>query len=121
MTAHEIAIALGTHSKSETSWMVRCPSHPDKSPSMRLTDRDGKILVYCLAGCSGDEIISALKSEGLWPAATDEQKKIYLDNKRTVEKGRAMVYVAIFESQEGQKSKSEWAKYWIMRKILRMK
>jgi len=119
MTPYEIAQALGTHSKSETSWMVKCVAHDDKSPSMRITDRDGKMLVYCLSGCEFYEIKAAMESQGLWPDATPEQKRIYSDKKRAEEQGQAKIYIAIFEAQEGQKTKSEWAKYWTMRKILR--
>ena len=42
-------------------WLACCPAHLDKSPSLaiKLTD-DGKILMYCFAGCGIDEIVGAM-------------------------------------------------------------
>jgi hypothetical protein len=54
---------------------------------------DGKILVYCHAGCQHDEVISHLKHMGMWPSAgrIDAPKAITpavkIDLKPKVEKG----------------------------------
>ena len=45
---------------SADSYMACCPAHEDKSPSMRITERDGRILVHCMAGCTPDDIIAAI-------------------------------------------------------------
>lgn len=45
---------------SADSYMACCPAHEDKSPSMRITERDGKILVHCMAGCTPDDILAAI-------------------------------------------------------------
>ncbi len=37
-----------------------CPAHPDKRPSLSLRDVDGRILVYCFAGCTTEAVCSAL-------------------------------------------------------------
>lgn len=38
-----------------------CPAHEDKSPSLAIREvDDGKLLVKCFAGCSIDEIVSAI-------------------------------------------------------------
>jgi len=66
MTAEQIARALGGH-KSGRSWMARCPAHQDKTPSLSISDRDGKVLVHCFTGCSQDEVIAGLRARGLWP------------------------------------------------------
>jgi len=42
-----------------------CPTHDDKNPSLSLTEKDGKILVHCFAGCSNDDVIRALKDKGV--------------------------------------------------------
>ena len=67
MTAASISAALHGH-RSGRGWMARCPAHQDRSPSLRLTDRDGKLLVHCYAGCPQDAVIEALRGCGLWPA-----------------------------------------------------
>lgn len=43
----------------DRSWSARCPAHADKGPSLRVTDRDGKILIHCFAGCAPAEIATA--------------------------------------------------------------
>lgn len=38
-----------------------CPAHPDKSPSLAIRELDdGRILLKCFAGCSAQEIVSAI-------------------------------------------------------------
>ena len=66
MTADIIARALGGR-KVGSGWAARCPAHDDRTPSLSLTDtHDGKVLVRCHAGCDQDEVISHLRSRGLW-------------------------------------------------------
>lgn len=48
--------------------LVHCPAHEDKTPSLKVTERAGKLpLVHCHAGCSQEAVISALQDKGLWP------------------------------------------------------
>lgn len=69
-TAKEIAKALSNGKETrlgEGQWKSLCPAHNDSTPSMTITDgKSGKILVRCHKGCSGDDIIKALKDRGLW-------------------------------------------------------
>jgi len=46
--------------------MARCPAHDDHNPSLSITEKDGRVLVKCFAGCAQDAVITALKSRGLW-------------------------------------------------------
>ena len=47
--------------KSENGWMVRCPAHDDKTPSLSIKQGDdGKALLYCFAGCTFEKIVAAL-------------------------------------------------------------
>jgi hypothetical protein len=64
MSAKSIIQALdgNTH-----SGMCQCPAHDDTSPSLKIsTGRDGKVLWYCHAGCSQEQVRSALVAKGLW-------------------------------------------------------
>jgi len=45
---------------------VHCPAHDDISPSLSITERDGKVLVHCFSGCSQEKVIQALRKLGLW-------------------------------------------------------
>lgn len=66
MTAAEIVGALHGH-RSGRGYVARCPAHDDRSPSLSLTERDGRMLVHCHAGCSQRDVIAALRARGLWP------------------------------------------------------
>ena len=47
--------------------MARCPAHDDQTPSLSIRDAgDGKVLVRCHAGCGQEQVISVLRSRGLW-------------------------------------------------------
>jgi putative DNA primase/helicase len=40
-------------------WKALCPAHADKNPSLSITERDGKILLCCHAGCTLEAVCSA--------------------------------------------------------------
>lgn len=40
--------------------MVSCPAHPDKNPSLHLSEKGGKLLLFCHSGCKTEAIVSAL-------------------------------------------------------------
>ena len=48
-------------------WIARCPAHDDRSPSLSIIERNGRVLVHCHAGCRQAEVIAALLARGLWP------------------------------------------------------
>ena len=54
--------------KSGSGWTACCPAHADHNPSLSISEgrTTGKVLVKCWAGCSQDEVISALRGMGLW-------------------------------------------------------
>ncbi|MGE5568911.1 MAG: CHC2 zinc finger domain-containing protein, partial [Rhodospirillales bacterium] len=66
MTAADIAHALRGR-RSGAGWMARCPAHDDRSPSLAIHERDGRVLVHCFAGCGQEAVIEALRERGLWP------------------------------------------------------
>ena len=44
-----------------------CPAHEDRNPSMSVTEKDGRVLVHCHAGCPQEAVIAALRDRGVWP------------------------------------------------------
>jgi len=67
MTLEEIARALGARIRpGQKSVTVCCPNHKDKTPSLSLRERDGKILVTCFGGCGRMAVIQKLREMGLW-------------------------------------------------------
>ncbi len=51
-----------------------CPAHDDRNPSLSVSDKNGKILVHCWAGCTQEEVIGALLDLGLWHSASQHQR-----------------------------------------------
>jgi hypothetical protein len=41
-------------------WTARCPAHSDENPSLSISEKDGRILLHCYAGCETREILAAL-------------------------------------------------------------
>ena len=66
MTAEAMARVLGGR-RVGTGWMVSCPAHDDRRPSLSVCDADnGTVLVRCHAGCEQSAVIEALRDQGLW-------------------------------------------------------
>ena len=42
------------------------PGHVDKHPSLRISERNGKVLVRCWSGCDQRDVIDELRHRGLW-------------------------------------------------------
>ncbi len=53
---------------------ARCPAHNDKNPSLSIRDgEDGRLLLFCHAGCDFGAIVSALSDRGIAvPRARDD-------------------------------------------------
>ncbi len=64
-SAREIAAGLGGR-KSGQGWTAKCPARDDRTPSLSICERGGKVLVKCWTGCSQQEVIAALRARGLW-------------------------------------------------------
>ena len=57
--------------------MARCPAHEDSTPSLAISvTSDGRLLVYCHAGCSQVVVIAKLRDRGLWPPEIPNNRPI---------------------------------------------
>jgi hypothetical protein len=45
--------------------VTHCPSHDDPAPSLNLTEKDGRVLWHCHAGCPQDKVTEELRARGL--------------------------------------------------------
>ena len=44
-----------------SGWTARCPAHNDLEPSLKIDQgEDGRVLLYCHAGCATPDIVRAL-------------------------------------------------------------
>ena len=51
----------GVKKAGRAAWMCNCPSHEDRSPSLKITQaEDGRVLIHCFAGCSPSDILGAV-------------------------------------------------------------
>ena len=60
MTVDALLAQLNKVRKSGDGYVARCPAHEDRSPSLSITMKDGKTLLYCHAGCDVESIVDAL-------------------------------------------------------------
>ncbi|NMX50126.1 virulence-associated protein E [Pseudomonas veronii] len=71
-------------------WKACCPAHDDKSPSLAITETsDGTLLLKCWAGCTAQEIVSAIGLElrDLFPGTKQPRRgpsKQAIEHERTV-------------------------------------
>jgi putative DNA primase/helicase len=55
------AVAARLHARRTGSgWMARCPAHPDKIPSLSISESGGRVLLHCYANCSTESIVTSL-------------------------------------------------------------
>jgi putative DNA primase/helicase len=76
MNAAELAGKLGNARREGRDWRCRCPAHDDHDPSLAITERDGKLLVVCRAGCEQEAVIASLRQRDLWPKPVNERSQI---------------------------------------------
>jgi len=60
----DIVAALGAK-PCAGGFLGRCPAHDDHSPSLSITERGGRLLFSCHAGCPYEEVAAALEARGL--------------------------------------------------------
>ncbi len=84
-TAATIAHALDAKQTGSGKWRAKCPAHDDHDPSFAISEGERGPLFYCFSGCTQDEVISALRSRGLWqqsktrkpPTRPDQAAKLW--------------------------------------------
>jgi len=84
--------------RNGSGWMTLCPAHADKTPSLSLTERNGKVLLKCFAGCSSEAVCAELGIE-LGELFTDNgaARRIEAEYDYQDENGKLLYQVARFE------------------------
>ena len=83
---------------ANNGYICCCPSHKDRRPSLRVSNRDGKVLVKCFAGCTQTAVVDALKARGLWLSACDRHRYSASERReysRNIDRARAAAEVVI--------------------------
>lgn len=63
MQLSEITQKLSGVRKNGNGFVARCPAHNDSNPSLSITEKEGKTLIKCFAGCETDSVVSAMGLE----------------------------------------------------------
>ena len=60
MRVEDILERVSRVRRNTRGWTARCPAHDDRGPSLSVAERQGKILLHCFAGCTAEDICTAL-------------------------------------------------------------
>ena len=96
ISAAEVAIVLGGARRNGRGWLVCCPVHDDRAPSLSLHDgEDGRLLVRCFAGCDPLDILRSInlslsgRRESIDPKQSEViRERARIDAKRRTEFAR---------------------------------
>ena len=55
-----IARLEGVRTNGPGRWVARCPSHKDRSPSLSVAEKEGRVLLHCFAGCGALDVLEAV-------------------------------------------------------------
>lgn len=111
MTAEQIARALGGK-PSGHGWQCHCPAHDDERSSLSLTERNGKTLLKCHAGCTQEAVIAALKNRGLWGSNGDGRARIVAAYDYQDEEGDLLYQVVRLEPKTFRQRRPNGAGEW---------
>jgi Toprim domain len=62
---------------SGDSAMARCPAHKDRTPSLKISQGENNILVWCYAGCNGSDVLTAIRQQTGASTASSRAKEEY--------------------------------------------
>jgi putative DNA primase/helicase len=85
--AKKIVRALGGQWRGDYG-VACCPTHDDTDPSLSVTQKNGRILFHCHAGCSQREVMSALASLRLRVGRVPSSQEDHLPREDEAERER---------------------------------
>jgi putative DNA primase/helicase len=118
MNTESLARALGGH-RVGSQWMARCPAHDDRNPSLSISNKAGKLLVHCHAGCSQNDVMDELKVRGLLKAPSvsrDRNAQIVAEYDYTDRVGKLLYQVVRFRPKGFAQRHSNGDGGWVWRK-----
>src|SRR5260370_24982432 len=60
MTLENILARLKGVKRNGSGFVAKCPAHEDSTPSLSVTERNGKILLHCHANCATEDILAKI-------------------------------------------------------------
>ncbi|MEZ5814416.1 MAG: CHC2 zinc finger domain-containing protein [Alphaproteobacteria bacterium] len=70
----DVLAVLDNVKRQGKNYTASCPAHDDKNPSFSVSEKDGRIIMNCFAGCSQEQIADALAAKGVF---LNERKQEY--------------------------------------------
>lgn len=102
LTSQELLQKLEHVKKSGAGWTARCPGHEDRENSLSLTEKEGKILLKCFAGCPVEQICQALAIEVKDLFAKPEGRRSKAESKKQKsEEPRTVVAEYVYADEHG--------------------
>jgi hypothetical protein len=105
--AERLAKAIDKNAKKTGGrWLVRCLLHDDAKPSLIVSaDRNGKLRLYCNAGCASRDLWEEVRRRKLDtgegdPPSKDDRRRYDLERQREGERNKARA-LAIFNEVRG--------------------
>src|SRR3989304_4170946 len=90
--------------QTDGSFLALCPAHADKNTlSLHVSEREGKLLVKCFAGCSTEAICESLKielSDLFAETEKQQEKKIVAPYDYTDETGAVLYQKVGYEPKD---------------------
>ena len=112
-------IGQGLEKQKGDSWLVPCPCHEDKTPSLNLSDGDGKLLYHCFAGCSQKEVGAELKRRGVLQPEKKQKRKMVKAYSYIDKKGELLFQVCRYEPKDFRQRRPNGNGGWIWKKAER--
>ena len=103
MSAETLITRLhGVKNTGPNRWLARCPAHDDLSPSLSITDRDGRVLLHCFGGCETEDVLGAvgLRFSDIMPERLDDARPAPIPALQILEAVAHEITVAAFLAQE---------------------
>ena len=94
---------IGGARRSGSGWSAKCPAHEDRAPSLSISEGDdGRVLLYCHAGCPFASIVRAagLEEGDLFPPKDQNGKRVVAEYAYKDERGAELFRVVRFEPKD---------------------
>ena len=117
MTLPKLLSRFNGYHRNGARFRARCPAHEDRTPSLSITEKDGKLLLHCHAGCTTEAILATL---GLTmadlftdAASADGSKQIVATYPYTDETGKLLFEVVRHEPKDFRQRRPDGKGGWI--------